>query len=410
METLESRTRISSVNILSIVCFILFAYAFYRNALRIYYNFPYSYSWGEIFIKYTDTYIRRGLLGEILYRIDAVIPVRYFWTITATCIAAAFYGISYRVVSKLFDSTATLILFFTPSYFMFLVYDPAVFGRKDFIILLAMFAICYMIYRTLTGKTSFITCLILSEVFYFIALLTHEMAFFFVFVPFCLMLCMKKNTFEQWCFILVAAVTVVLSLYLMLYFQGTPEMREQMYQEWHSRYPLFDREHMGGMEFIGVAAQNWLFDAIDTMTGSISMPSFLLAFLLSILPFWICLDRKIFPLACRSYFGKYFYRCFFIMQAFPMVTLMFIFTDYGRILSYCCIICLMSYCTIMYAYKWHNPDYRHQVPVLSLQTPLLLPIILLYLYAWRLVHCASSWESFIEPHFYLQFFRYLIQY
>lgn len=386
-----------------------FAYAFYRNVLRIFYNFPYSYSWGEIFIKYTDAYIRRGLLGEILYHVDAYIPVRYFWTVAATCIAATFYAISYRVLVKLFDTTGTLILFFAPSYFMFLVYDPAVFGRKDFLILLAMFAIYYAIYQKLTGKISFLTCLILSEVCYITALLIHEMAFFFIFVPYSLMLFMKKSAFERMCFTLFSAITVALSLYLMLCFQGTPEMRDQMFLEWSSRYPLFDKGHMGGMEFIGVAAHNWLKDAVGTMTGSISMPSFLLAVLLSILPLGICLDRKTFPVACSIFFGTYFYRFFFIAQALPLIALMFIFTDYGRILSYSCIICLLAYCTIMHAYKWQNSCYRHPAPALYMRDSLKFPLILLYLYAWRLVHCSSSQESFVMPHFYLQFLNYLIQ-
>lgn len=55
--------------------FIIFFIQFCITTINFYFSFPNNYVWGEIFIKYTDGIVRRGLIGTLLYSLDSVVKL-----------------------------------------------------------------------------------------------------------------------------------------------------------------------------------------------------------------------------------------------------------------------------------------------------------------------------------------------
>jgi hypothetical protein len=107
-----------------------FAVLVIRYGLAYRAEFPDSYLWSEMLINYSGGFVRRGLLVEIAYRPDWLIPARELIT---TLILAAYVFVGAWLVSIAIRAgylVATLFLL-SPATLLFPVYDFAAFGRKD---------------------------------------------------------------------------------------------------------------------------------------------------------------------------------------------------------------------------------------------------------------------------------------
>ena len=81
--------------------------------------------------------MRRGLMGEIAYRLDALIPAKYF---ISAIVFFAYIFVAFWFVSVARRSSPVIGAFFlmSPLGIIFPLYEQAAFGRKDIFILLAM--------------------------------------------------------------------------------------------------------------------------------------------------------------------------------------------------------------------------------------------------------------------------------
>lgn len=77
-------------------------------------NYPNSYAWGEIFIKYTDGFIRRGLIGSVLFLFSDIINPCFLWTSCAVILYTFFFTKVYNLFKENITYFFTIIFSFPP--------------------------------------------------------------------------------------------------------------------------------------------------------------------------------------------------------------------------------------------------------------------------------------------------------
>lgn len=129
-----------------IFCLAVFLFAFGQVDYRLLSHFPGDYSWTELLINYQGGFVRRGLLGELAFRLNSFIPAPYFLiAVVASVYVAVTFWMVVAVLNRVEVSIALLFLF-CPATILFPVYDTDAFGRKD-IFILAAFALAMSLIR-----------------------------------------------------------------------------------------------------------------------------------------------------------------------------------------------------------------------------------------------------------------------
>ncbi len=146
------------------------------------YKFPMKYTWAELLINYQGGFVRRGLLGEVLFLLQPVIPSV---VAASVLIFGCYFLFTYMVLKLLRDTPLVVFLFFVfaPATFLFPVHDPAVFGRKDIFFLLA-FALTVAIGERYSAYRIKVWSFL---VLYTIVTLIHEAAIFFAPLAACML-------------------------------------------------------------------------------------------------------------------------------------------------------------------------------------------------------------------------------
>ena len=222
-------------------CLYLFGFIYalttiIRIAVPIH-KLPIKYTWAELLINYQGGFVRRGLLGEVLFLLQPVIP-----SAAAACILIFFsYCLFTYLVLKLV-SDAPLVVFsffvFSPAAFLFPIRDPAVFGRKEIFFFLA-FALTVVICKKYSDyrvkAASFL-------VLYTIAALIHEAAVFFAPLAACIVVfsmreCEGRLRLRTICCLLF----YVFLLCCILYFSVNPNFDPAgIIRSWSPYYPNID--------------------------------------------------------------------------------------------------------------------------------------------------------------------------
>lgn len=193
------------------LCFLLFGFIYLiLTIVRIivpFLNTHFSYTWLELFINYEGGFIRRGLLGEVLFKMQPVITCY----IPASILIFLIYLFFTYYVIWLLQETPLLVCFFffvSPGCLLFPVYDPAVFARKEIFELFAFIASIYIFSKHLTIAHKIIYFLLL----YTVAIFIHEGALFFAPLAVCILV-YSINTRNN-----NMSLYIILSLYIYIFF------------------------------------------------------------------------------------------------------------------------------------------------------------------------------------------------
>ncbi len=142
-----------------------------------------TWTWLDLLINYQTGFVRRGLLGEILFQLQPIIPS---FVVAAVFIFCSYLLFTHLVIKFLNDTPLLVFLFFifSPGSLLFPIYGDSVFGRKE-IFALCAFALSLSIYtKELACKWK--VCIFLA--LYTIATLIHECALFFAPLAACLLI------------------------------------------------------------------------------------------------------------------------------------------------------------------------------------------------------------------------------
>ena len=195
--------------------FFVFAIDILCLAINLFNVFPNSYTWSELFIKYTDnTYIRRGLIGSILYSLAAYVDIHILWVIFVTAIHIIFFFFVYNFFKPVLTPFFITAFIFSPGIFSFIVRDKYIYGRKDIFFLLLISLMIFLLVKKCINKNNskinnYITYSLIL-LCYILSFMIHEMTIFFVIAPAILFIkCDRNNSISS---ILIVSFILISSL------------------------------------------------------------------------------------------------------------------------------------------------------------------------------------------------------
>ena len=347
-------------------------------------GYPNSYVWGEIFIKYTDGFIRRGLIGSLLFQLSGIINPYLLWT---SCIAFIYVYFFIKVYTLLKDNINyffTIILFFSPSLIAFSVKDKYLFGRKDILILLFIFLIMSQCAKIIKSRQASPCTWIKIGVCYALSFLAHEITLFFSLLPALLVVAASGRKK-----VLAAAlifVTFCFSVFLAVYYQGTEAIRDTMIADWRSVIPNFTTS--GGMEYIGTSLAQNMNISHDWLKSYKFVKSYIYAWILTLLPILLFLYVYNFHHISNRVIGKFLTWCSYLCALFPAITLTKLINDFGRIVSYSSVIFIIYAIFIISIYKNNYGEIKTKsfADILDFQNIYVLIPSIYYILCWKLHH------------------------
>ena len=179
MIAINTRVNLSSgINRISAITLFIIIFALVGLNLGIY-GFDVassiqSYRIGDWLINYQDGFVRRGLIGQIIYRMSADGLSTIWLTYAIQC--AIYILLSYYVL-RLYYSTqrskAWLLIIFSPAFiFLFPFYDPSGWYRKELLVYLPLVLLLF----GLRAGVLRITYIWVALIVYILAVFSHEVA------------------------------------------------------------------------------------------------------------------------------------------------------------------------------------------------------------------------------------------
>ncbi len=191
-----------------IILFLLIT--FYLSSL----NSVQSYNaMSEWIITYQGGFVRRGLLGEIFYRLSNLLEINFKFSLLILQIVlyGTFYYMIYHLIKNIKYSKLSLLVVFSPLFLFFPLSELEAIGRKEILVNLLLISVIFLA-RNLIEK---ITIFFIGSIF---VLLTHEiLVFYFLNFLFFLFVMNKKNK-KNYNFILLGSIFLlfIFSIFLFL--------------------------------------------------------------------------------------------------------------------------------------------------------------------------------------------------
>lgn len=361
-------------------------------------KFPNLYTWKELFINYEGGFLRRGLIGEILYSINAWIPIRIPVLLFSVMAYVGFTWLSWRFLRKVFSQNVLLLFFMTPTLFLMPVFDPYIFGRKDIFIHILLLCIVICGIKCHNSDRVFKYGLLIS-ICYLLGMMIHEMIIFYfpLAAIFWAVTCSRQKKLALW--IVWMAFLVFGSLAVVILYSGTDATRNAIVASWQRYYPLLVNDD--AFAAIGRSFEVNLAQTFQHHKNFVTLISFLGGIILTAMPFMVvCKIYRPWPSLC-TLFGrnKLLWIIFWLSICGPL-SLPILFTDFGRHVSSAGIIYLLflgALFSIQPAIisrwgnsleKWLHSSWQRQ--------NLFLGILILYSLSWRMVHYKVIGESYLK--------------
>lgn len=213
-------------------------------------------------INYEGGFVRRGLIGQILYYIYTLVPYDVMFAVLIITYASTilFAALMFYLFYKNKLSWPLLLMPFMLGGF--LLFNATIY-RRDALMLLMIFLVIYLYRKYLTATAHRTTQLLLLYASGIISILTHEAAFF-CFVPFVLLhyytvtsgtTAMKKIVKS-----LLFSSPFILSMAAVCLFKGNPHVSGAIWESWH---PYLESQY-GQIPPMGAAVKALEWETLDT--------------------------------------------------------------------------------------------------------------------------------------------------
>lgn len=293
-------------------------------------SFPNDYVWGELLIGYQAGFIRRGLLGQILWLLEPYVNIRFFALVLLTVIFLCLIAVGYMQCLAAFGKLPAALFLLWPSYFLFIAQDAGAFLRRDSLVDLIILLATLAIAEAWRRKSPLFPVSSLFAALFCLSCLLFEGAVFYWPLP-CVLLGLlfwrAGHTFLWLAFSFILFSAALLYAFL---FPGTEEMGRAIYSAWQSVIPDFT--YAGGMQFLGRSIADSAQATHHHLTNFVTLASFLGGLFLTLLPLLALLLA--FPLldVCKKLFRGW--RLPILVLAFlSPCAICAIVDDYGRRLS-----------------------------------------------------------------------------
>ena len=370
---------------ISVITQIYFVFQYMRK------TFPYAYVWSEAFIKYTQGYCRRGLLGYMLYQLPTNGNVKYAAIITSLLIAIALLVWSWRVLTNNFNNTFSILLFFGPCYYGFIVQDPTIILRKDCIHLLLLMLIYYFSYLACVSRISKKIAFILAIVMMIFAVAASEHVIFFCVLPILFMVFLFDKKVLTNPYAWVMAIVMLILLLITMRYAGTVAQRTNMMSDWTIKLGV--QMKGGGMSYIGAPTSKVVMNSLGYLAKPNVFGAYFTAWVLSLIP--------IFIFVARYDYSRVFNCLFTTFQRYVILALLPIFVvaqslyviDYGRIIAYQSIMIILFIAFTIKVYREKFGEFMIDDDILdagSIKSILMAIICSVFLLGWHLFHCSGD--------------------
>jgi len=387
----------AAVYIYLVIITVLALYA----AVVLYQHFPNMYTWEELFINYEGGFIRRGLIGQLLFLADRVVPMPVCYLVLYFVCFYAFLYVAYKKLMRVFDPIVVAFLFISPVIFLLPVTDRYVFGRKDlFIEIILLYITQFCVYCFTKEKPSLYKNTLCISILFIIGTLIHEMIIFY-FPLFAVLLGMayarQKKIFQWLC---ITGILFAIALLLAVMFSGNADIREAICASWRQSYPELACKR--ALRFIGVSFYDNTLESFHHHMHWVTVGSFFLAVLLSAMPLLFLWQAYRPYAAIRALFADSFVlRLAFWPAVFAPCILLVLTVDYGRHVS----LSFLSYLFFLHALFSVQPHaaapWLHKLKEAISASPRLRCaayfFVITYGLCWRMVHHQPSGESYVIP-------------
>lgn len=216
-------------NIVNIVVSLSLIVAFIFNFIKTSYNYTHDYintfAYTEFLINFQGGFVRRGLLGEILYQIYTIFPYSLWLVITVLSYAAFVFVLLFFI--KQFKKN---------NYCWWIIFSPILLGmtafivRKDFILYTLLIGCLYL----LRNSSDSLLKRILACMLIVLGLFLHEAFIFFGFPIYAMVLLSFKNKRT----INYALILIPILIFLILCkFKGNYETAVAIVNSWNNILP-----------------------------------------------------------------------------------------------------------------------------------------------------------------------------
>jgi len=292
-----------------------------------------NYAYNELFINYQAGFIRRGLLGEVIWQLNNIFSIDprifstlFFFSIYLAQIFLFIYIFKKYLVSKLIFFT----VIFSPSLLLFHIYTPELFFLKDGIIklvfLIHAFVFYHFIYKNNDRKRYFQYLRFFIIPLLFITILVHEYQVFSLSLHFLISLgsIKEKKEINK---IFKNYIPLVIPVIFILFFFGN-QLQFDNLSEILKKFDVELNPYLGGgiYHYIG-GFYKWHFFYFSYRDFVNLFLSFILSVLIFYMLFNYLLEKKIVFFSSK-YQSKYLF--FFI----PVIIPFLLTSDHGRNLSF----------------------------------------------------------------------------
>ncbi len=286
-------------------------------------NFPDNYAWTELFINYKGGFIRRGLIGQILFFLSYITDTRIATALLFLPFYVFFIKFSLELFCKNCDNISLILIIVSPGLFFFFTQDQRMLCKKDLYYELG-FIIQFLL--LLRKDIKLHNLFIFLIIIYFICTLIHESTVFYSILPFSVFLekaNKEKQFFRYFC---ILVVLVVISIIYLITFSGTVAQSKQIFSSWLRFFPLSE---VGAIRYIGMPLSIKLAEE-KIYYNSITLIYICLGMLLTALPLVCYIVRTHALYRVKIFFESNFNRLIVFFGFIVPWILPFIAIDFGR--------------------------------------------------------------------------------
>lgn len=273
---------------------------------------------GDWLINYQGGFVRRGIFGEIFYKLSSVTQINpgFFTFLAQVFFYAVFLYFSYQLLKKEKAILPYLLLIISPFILSFQINDLQGGARKEIIYfaLLAWLVYCIKYKEDIESKTIVSLCL------FPIIILGHEI--FAVFLPYILICILSHKNLSQKKFIYLAlCIPSVITFIFCLLFAGSLEHSLSISHSLNqASYPL----HEGAIEWLGRSSQ----EGFQNVKSFIQEKNFFIYYFINL----VLLSLAFIPIRKKLVFfkEKKLFLLLLLISFLGTLPLFFVAVDWGR--------------------------------------------------------------------------------
>jgi len=338
-----------------------------------------TWTWLDLCINYQAGFVRRGLLGEILFQLQPIIPS---FVVAAVFIFCAYLLFTHLVIKFVKYTPLLVFLFFifSPGSLLFPICADSAFGRKE-IFALCAFALALLTYtKVLACKWK--VCIFL--VLYTIATLIHECALFFAPLAACLLIYSTdthNKRFRTYLLCVLYVYFILLSCLLILTINHNFD-QSRIALSWSPYFPnIHPNAYMmylnkGLEDVLAETKQNAI--NFNTFTGP-----FLIDFCLAVLPIILLLLHTTHVEFFRTLRKNEPFLFFSTIVSLLIPFFLFCFQGWGRLIY---LIAVQTFLFLIMLNNFGLVAYRRISPITGDQWRIYIVFLLYYAILWGMPH------------------------